>query len=194
MKTIVTLVALCIVWTGLTQTKYTYYLTGRPDNVERNNAILTIGKSWDILFEYAGSDIVEMQGLEKIQKHNDSVSQLIAKETKLGEEWQTYFFSSVDKEQTAQQLIREEIKVIDSYIAKSSELFEPFLLMTRKKKCLSKLNFKYTVYLVGQLKTDEQRKFITVGKYRYNTSKKKIRELSVSSSELPFFLPQNGIN
>lgn len=194
MKTIVTFVALCLVYTSLAQSKFTYYLTGRPDNIERNNAILIVGKSWDILFEYAGNDVVEMQGLEAILKHNDSVSELIGKETKLGVDWQTYFFASVDKEQIVQQLIREEIKLKESYIAKSNELFEPILLMTRKKRCFSKLKFKYTVYLVGQMKTDEQRKFVTVGKYSYTIPKKKIKELGVSSKELPFLLPQNGIN
>lgn len=194
MKYFLTLIVLSFVWTVSAQLKYTYYLTGRPDNVERNNAILTVGKSWDIDFEYAGNDVVEMKGLEAILKHNDSVSALIGLETKLGIEWQTYFFSSVDKEQTIQELIRGEVKATESYKLKSNELFEPFLLMTRKKKCLGKFNYKYTIYTVGQLKVDEQRKFQSVAIYRYDTAKKKLKQLNLSNNELPFILPQNGIN
>lgn len=170
------------------QKNLTYYLMGRPFSVERNNAIIEVGKSWDLTIEYAGQDKIELNGLEYYNKHNDSVSKLIERE--IAVDWLNLFYALVDQEEIDQNRIRDYIKQEVSFSETSDLLFQPFLLM-EKKKCRKKSI--YTIYLIGQLKSDEQRTFYTHLIYKYNTRKKSLKLKSEKKTELKMFLPQNGI-
>lgn len=172
------------------QAHYTYYLTGRPYSIEHNNAIKTVGEEWKISFEYAGSDVIEMAGLEKINALNDSISLLIGDKTGLGEGWQTVFYAEVSVEEEKQQLIRKLVQIDPFLIEMQKQLFETFLLV-EKKRCFFKK--RYYVYLVGQLKTDESRKFASHGKYKVNLKKMSAKLVSSKLEALPFSIVQNGI-
>lgn len=186
---------LLLIWFGLNLSsvfgqKYLYYLTGRPFNVEYNNAILAVGKEWNISFEYAGNDVIEMNGLEKINSHNDSVSKLIRTKTGHGENWLNILFSEVALEDEKQRLIRNWVQEDFFYTETEAKLIEPFLLIERKK-CLFKV--KSYVFIVGQLKNEEVKSFNSYGKYKVNEKKRSVKLVSKKIGKIPFSLPQNGI-
>jgi hypothetical protein len=186
------LVFICLLgFSGSYHAQFTYYLMGRPFSVERNNALLTVGKEWNIQIDYAGQDKIELNGLEYFNKHNDSVSKLIGTKTKLGDEWLNSFYAEVDQEELEQNKIRTLIKEESSYKTTSGLLFQTFLLM-EKRKCKKKSI--YAIYLAGQLKSDESRIFYTHIIYKYNTRKQRLVKTRPSQTKLPFVLPQNGIN
>lgn len=190
-KKLVLFVLSCVFYSSFfAQNDVTYYLLGRPFNAERNNAITVVGKAWGIQIEYAGMNKIELNGLEYYNKHNDSISKLIGEKTKLGEEWINTFYSEVDKEELEQNEIRSLISVDSTYKTYSVLLFQPYLLM--EKKQYRKKNI-YTIYLIGQLKSDDQRKFNTHLTYKFNSRKKILKLKSEKKSELKITLPQNGI-
>jgi hypothetical protein len=172
------------------QNQSIYYLTGRPYTIERNNAILTTGKIWNIDFVYAGNDVIEMNGFDKIQSHNDSVNKLIGSNTKHGEDWLNIFYSEVDREEAQQQQIRSWVKEDQQYAEIEFKLLETFLLMKRKDGIFGT---KYFIYVVGQIKSDTKNVFATHAVYRAKIKNKKLKLISTESEKLPFILPQNGI-
>lgn len=192
MKRVLTILFLGICALNYAQTKYTYYLTGRPFSVERNNAIRTVGLEWNILFTYAGNDVVETQGLESINKNNDSVSALVGTETKLGEEWLNTFYAQVDEEEKIQNKIRKEIKEQAHYKEMDRKMVETFLFFTKEKKWFHSL---YTVYIVGLSRDQIVMTYASHGSFSVKVKKKKqiINLLDSSKGTLPFTLPQNGI-
>lgn len=190
MKLILTIITFAFLLVANAQMKYTYYLTGRPFSVERNNAIRTVGSGWKITFEYAGNDVIEMNGFDKIQAHNDSVSKLIGTATKHGEEWINVFYSEVDAEEAQQQTIRSLVKNDRHYAEIEARLIETFLLMERKDGIFGT---KYFIYAVGQNRDDDKRTFISNAVYRVKLKKKKLKCLDTARAKLPFTLSQNGI-
>lgn len=189
MKTILLFIALTSVICLNAQNTFTYYLMGRPFSIERNNALRTIGKENKINFEFAGNDLIELKGIEYFVDYNDSISKLIST-SKLGENWLDNLFSKTDEEEKRQNEAREIVKGTKHYETWSHNLFEPIILI---KKLHARKNVKYTVYVVGQLKEDEHRKFNTHLIFRYNKNKKKIMIKSQKIRPLPFTLPQNGL-
>jgi hypothetical protein len=69
-------------------------------------------------------------------------------------------------------------------------LFQAIIIL---KKGKGKKNEKYKVYVVGQLKSDETRKFNTHLIFKYNKKKNKMIIKSHKVGPLPFSLPQNGL-
>lgn len=190
MKIVLTILSFVLVFSAGAQMKYTYYLTGRPFSVERNNAILTVGSNWKIDFVYAGNDVIEMNGFEKIQTHNDSVSKLIGTTTQHGEEWFNIFYSEVDTEEAQQQKMRTWIKDDLHFAEIEAKLIETFILFHQKKGLFG---IRYQAFLVGQEKTDLTRTFATHAVYKVKVKKKKLKCTDTSIGKLPFTLPQNGI-
>jgi len=162
---------------------------GRPMSIERNNAFITVGIEHDINFEYACNDDIEIHGIEYFVNYNDSISKLIA-DNKLGDNWLNDLYVETDLEEVRQNNVREIVKGTKYFETYSVDLFEPIILLKKRK---AKKNEKYLVYVVGQLKEDETRKFNTHLIFKYNKKKKKIILKSHKVKPLPFVLPQNGV-
>lgn len=175
-----------VVWS---QKSYTYYLMGRPMSIERNNALMTIGLEHKIKFDFAGNDVIELKGIEYFVNYNDSISMVIAA-TKLGEDWLNGIYSKTDQEEIRQNAVREIVRKNKCFDTASHDLFQPIILL---KKLKGEKNEKYKIYVVGQLKVDESRKFNTHLIFRYNKKKKKMILKSHKVGPLPFTLPQNGL-
>lgn len=158
-------------------------------SVERNNALLTIGLDNKINFEFAGNDVIELKGIEYFVSYNDSISKLIAA-SQLGENWLNDIYTKTDEEEKRQNTVREIVKRTKYFQTYSLDLFEPIILL---KKLKANKNEKYKVYVVGQLKEDESRKFNTHLIFKYNKKKNKMMLKSHKVGPLPFTLPQNGL-
>jgi len=123
----------------------TYYLTGRPFPLERNNAIKEVAKQWGLDVKYAGNDVVEAVGLDELNKEVDRVDSIIAL-TK-GKEWLSYFFSEVDKQQAIHELIRHHLYNVNipafSITSKYSEGVEIKIIIghLKRKKYLASIIF-----------------------------------------------------
>lgn len=175
-----------LVWS---QKSFTYYLMGRPMSIERNNALITIGLENKINFTFAGNDVIELKGIEYFVNYNDSISKVIAA-TKLGEDWLNGIYTKTDQEEIRQNAVRELVRKNKYFESKGQELFQAIIIL---KKGKGKKNEKYKVYVVGQLKSDETRKFNTHLIFRYNKKKNKMIIKSHKVGPLPFSLPQNGL-
>lgn len=158
-------------------------------SIERNNALMTVGLENKINFEYAGNDVIELKGIEYFVNYNDSISKVIAA-AELGEDWLNGIYSKTDQEEIQQNAVRDIVRKNKYFETASHELFQPIIIL---KKGKGKKNEKYKVYVVGQLKVDESRKFNTHLIFRHNKKKNQLILKSHKVGPLPFTLPQNGL-
>lgn len=162
-------------------------------SIERNNALKTVGLEHKINFEFAGNDLIELKGIEFFVNYNDSISKVIAA-TKLGENWLNDIYSKTDQEEIRQNAVRDIVRKNKYFETTSAELFQAIILLKKGKgKKNDPDSSGYKVYVVGQLKVDESRKFNTQLIFRYNKKKNKMILKSHKVGPLPFTLPQNGL-
>ena len=162
-------------------------------SIERNNALLTVGLENKINFEYDGNDIIELKGIEYFVNYNDSISKVIAA-TKLGEDWLNDIYSKTDQEEIRQNVVREIVRKNKYFETKDHDLFQAIILLKKRKGKKTDPDARgYKIYVVGQLKSDETRKFNTHLIFRYNNKKNKLFLKSNKVGPLPFTLPQNGL-
>jgi hypothetical protein len=182
------LVLLCIS-NGYGQ-KPLYYLLGRPADYTYNNAVHTIADNWKINVDYAGFDVIEQFGYEQLNRHNDSVSKVIATQTGIGEVWINSFFLMVRLEDERQDALRTQlVKILSEEInSLSAELVEPFFLFERHPRTL-----RYTCYLVGQKREGEDKKFQVKAAWKVNKKRDKFHRIRKPSPVLPFTIKANGI-
>jgi len=179
-----------VVWS---QKSFTYYLLGRPMSIERNNALITVGLENKINFTFAGNDVIELKGIEYFVNYNDSISKVIAA-TKLGEDWLNGIYTKTDQEEIRQNAVRELVRKNKYFETKGQELFQAIILLKKREGKKTDPDARgYKVYVVGQLKSDETRKFNTHLIFKYNKKKNKMIIKSHKVRPLPFSLPQNGL-
>lgn len=166
---------------------------GRPMSIERNNALLTVGLENKINFEFAGNDVIELKGIEYFVNYNDSISKVI-EATKLGEDWLNGIYSKTDQEEIRQNVVRELVRKNKYFETKDHDLFQAIIFLKKRKGKKTGPDARgYKVYVVGQLKSDETRKFNTHLIFRYNKKKNQLILKSHKVGPLPFTLPQNGL-
>jgi hypothetical protein len=162
-------------------------------SIERNNALITVGLENKINFTFAGNDVIELKGIEYFVNYNDSISKVIAA-TKLGEDWLNGIYTKTDQEEIRQNAVRELARKNKYFETKGQELFQAIILLKKREGKKTDPDARgYKVYVVGQLKNDETRKFNTHLIFRYNKKKNKMIIKSHKVGPLPFSLPQNGL-
>ncbi len=167
---------------------YEYYLLGRPNSFEFNNALRDVGRAWQISFNASGSDVYD-QTVEAMQRHNDSISVLLSK-TK-GENWYADLLQKANEELKQHTALRDKIKREEMYMCRQSLLSESYVLIECKEPTKLKRK-KYRLYLIGNAQTSSVRKLETIAVYCWNGKQFKLMD-SVSRN-LPFAFPVNGIN
>lgn len=188
MSRIVLLLSLYVVSSSLCGQELTYYLLGRPNSFEFNNALRDVGRSCNILFQSSGSDVYD-QWMDAMQRHNDSVSTILTK-TK-GENWYADILQQANEELKEHNALREKIKREEMYLCRASLLAVSYLLIERKTPSKRKSK-KYKMYLVGTSPGLSVRKLETVTVFCWNG--KRFKVMDSESRALPFSFPANGIN
>ena len=161
---------------GFTQT---YYLTGRPFPLERNNAIKEVGKQWGIDVTYAGGDVVETYGLDSLNRLIDTQYALI--QMKKGPEWLGDFYKQVDEVEAIHKDIRQF--VLNSQYIPRGDYPERKLIISRIN------NRKYRVVVV-EVASSERVTCFSECLVRW-TKRRKLTALEGCS--VPYQFPENGI-
>ena len=161
---------------GYTQT---YYLTGRPFPLERNNAIKEVGKQWGIDVTYAGGDVVETYGLDSLNRLIDAQYALI--QMKKGPEWLGDFFKQVDEVEAIHKEIRQF--VLNTEFIPRGDYPERKLIIARSKKRT------YRVVVV-EVASSERITCLSECLVRWTKRKKLTPQKGCS---VPYQFPENGI-
>lgn len=161
---------------GFTQT---YYLTGRPFSLERNNAIKEVGKQWGIDVTYAGGDVLETYGLDSLNRIIDAQYALI--QLKKGPEWLGDFYKKVDEREAIHNDIRQF--VLNSQYIPRGDYPERKLIIARIN------NRKYRVVVV-EVASSERVTCFSECLVRWSKRKKLTPQKGCS---VPYQFPENGI-
>jgi hypothetical protein len=161
---------------GFTQT---YYLTGRPFPLERNNAIKEVGKQWGIDVTYAGGDVVETYGLDSLNRLIDAQYALI--QMKKGPEWVGDFFKQVDEVEAIHKEIRQFV-LNTQYIPRGDYPERKLIIARRNKRT-------YRVVVV-EVASSERVTCFSECLVRWTKRRKLTAQEGCS---LPFQFPENGI-
>lgn len=161
---------------GYTQT---YYLTGRPFPLERNNAIKEVGKQWGIDVNYAGNDVVEAVGLDSLNQLIDAQFAII--QAKKGPEWLENFYKQVDRVEGIHKDIRQFV-LNSQYIPRG--------IYPERKLIIARINKrKFSVVAVEVVSSD---RVICMTELMVRWTKRK--KLTVQNEcSLPYEFPENGI-
>lgn len=182
MRYLLFVLTFCVYGFGLTQT---YYLTGRPFTFERNNAIKEVGSAWGITVMYAGSDVVEQLGLDKINKDVNRVDSIMA--LTRGKEWLSNFYSEVDKQQATHELIRHHLHYANIPALSTSTMDAQ---VVERKIILRHIKRKtYLASIISIVNTETIRCDAT---YRIKWNRMKKMRLQ-SQCAVPYQFPENGI-
>jgi hypothetical protein len=157
----------------------TYYLTGRPFPLERNNAIKEVAKQWGIDVKYAGSDVVEAVGLDSLNKLIDDQYAFI--QTKKGSVWLGDFFMQVDEVQAIHDEIRRY--VLNNQYIPQGDYPERKLIIARNKK---------RTYRVVVVEVESTERVTCKSEYLVRWTKRK-KLTTREGCSLPFQFPENGI-
>ena len=161
---------------GFTQT---YYLTGRPFSLERNNAIKEVGKLSGIDVTYAGGDVVETYGLDSLNRIIYAQYALI--QLKKGPEWLGDFYKQVDEVEAIHNDIRQF--VLNSQYIPRGDYSERKLIIARIN------NRKYRVVVV-EVASSERVTCFSECLVRWSKRKKLTPQKGCS---VPYQFPENGI-
>jgi hypothetical protein len=161
---------------GFTQT---YYLTGRPFPLERNNAIKEVGNQWGIDVTYAGGDVVETYGLDSLNRLIDAQYALI--QMKKGPEWLGDFFKQVDEVEAIHKEIRQFVLNTE---------FIPRGNYPERKLIIARINKRKFSVVVVEVVSSDRVICMTELMVRW-TKRKKLTALEGCS--VPYQFPENGI-
>jgi hypothetical protein len=166
----------------------TYYLTGRPLDIPRNNALRLIGQENGVRFEYAGADVYEAKGFEGLEKHNDSVFQYISKTSAFGSFWLDTLYLQVESRLSIHEKVRTIIREQETYKSKAVLLVEPILLISKDKN-----QQKFELQLIGQYINKPEQGFFCVSRLVVRLAPLKVRTKACSGRR-HMVLPENGID
>lgn len=171
------------------QRTHSYYLVGRPMSIASNNALMISAAEWNIEFIYVGDSLAQALGADEIDRKNKITDTYMANKSELGADWLNKIYDRAALEEQRHNLFRSWIQQDDDFMEIASTLFEPIILFKKKKNLFGE---NYEAFVVGQLRTDSSRKFSTHAKYKVYLKKAKIIPVK-TKAQLPFALPQNGI-
>jgi hypothetical protein len=157
----------------------TYYLTGRPFPLERNNAIKEVGKQWGIDVKYAGNDVVESVGLDSLNQLIESQHALI--QAQRGSDWLGDFFKQVDEVQAIHDEIRRY--VLNNQYIPQGDYPERKLIIARSNK---------RTYRVVVVEVESTERVTCKSEYMVRWTKRK-KLTTKEGCSLPFQFPENGI-
>lgn len=178
LKQYISIISATVLLTACANSFHTYYETGRPMNVETNNARQVVANGWNVSLTYSSS-------LESVKKHNDSINKIVIED--LGADWLNKLAQESQKELNIHNRIREAIKLTNTFKNAQEKLFEPSILFEKKGK-------KYIAHIVGQQKSDDTRKFITYARFKvFPENNDTMKLLSEEVEPLTIAFPQNGI-
>ena len=163
-----------------------YLQTGRPFPLEQNNAFRSVGKPLGIAFKYDGGDVYNESVHGSIDAYNAEILKTVRRQNpQVTFDW---ILKEVEKEIKQQQELKVLVEnAIDYRTWKHKEMNSSFLLYEPFKKNV------YNVYRIYPVRT-ENGQYYKVGQvFRCNVKRKKVRNIKLSSDQLPFIFPENGI-
>ncbi len=156
-----------------------YYLIGRPYSFAFNNALQEVADEYKLTFSYALGDVYSESMAAEIvdyQKHNDSIIAAICKNTP---NCIDFIFEDANYEIKVQDSIRTVLYSREEYLCKSSFLNESYILFDKKSK---KKAERYWIYLLGNKKSETERKIETIAIYSWKNGRikpKKVKNYSI---------------
>ena len=148
-----------------------YYLTGRPYTLERNNAIIEVGKRWGLTIEFVGGDVYDETGVDSINRINDRAAKL------KGENWTALFYEEVDQLEGLHNEIRK------AFSQSSMSLGGGSILVT---------SIKRKMYHVTLIDINNQGTSTCKGMYRCRVKRRMAFRLE-KTCQIPYAIPQNGL-
>jgi len=184
MRYIVFLLFLFHVVSGFSQKKekYTFYLIGRPNSFEKNNAIKEVQGNWKLLYLYAGSGIYS-EGLDSLIQENAKTDKLLSK--RYGNDWHSMLMKEVEERLIEHTEIRSLVK--RKYTVLLSEIKNSQIEIDDRNKR------KAIISIFGVEFIDKQNLYFTYHKFKVKKKKMFLRKVSWDKKLIDFSYPQNDI-
>ena len=184
MRHIVFLILLINTFFGFSQKKekYTFYLIGRPNSFEKNNAIKEVQGKWKLFYVSAGHDVYT-EGLDSLIQENAKTDKLLRK--RYGNDWHSLLMKEVEEKLIAHTEIRSLIKT--KYTVLLSEIKNAQIeIYDRSKR-------KAIVSIFGVEFIDRQNLYFTYHKFKVKKKKMVLKKVSWDKKLIDFSYPQNDI-
>lgn len=163
-----------------------YLQTGRPFPLERNNAFRSVGKPIGMAFKYDGGDIYNESVHGSIDSYNAQILKSIQQKHPLVTI--DFILKKVDDEVVKQKELKVLIETtIDYRTWKHKEMTVSLLLYDPVKKNV------YNIYRIYPIYSENGQHYKVGQVFRCNVKRKKVRNIKLSSDQLPFTFPENGI-
>ena len=184
MRYIVFLILFINTFFGFSQKKekHIFYLIGRPNSFEKNNAIKEVQGKWKLLYVPAGSDVYT-EGLDSLIQENAKTDKLLSK--RYGNDWHSLLMKEVEEKLTEHTEIRSLIK--RKYTVLLAEIKNAQIEIDDRNKR------KAIISIFGVEFIDKQNLYFTYHKFKVKKKKMFLKKVSWDKKLIDFSYPQNDI-
>jgi len=162
--------------------KYTFYLIGRPNSFEKNNAIKEVQRKWKLCYVPVGSDVYTNE-LDSLIQENAKTDQLLR--NRYGNDWHSSLMKEAGEKLTQHTEIRSLIK--NKYAVLISEIRNAQVEIDDRNRR------KAFVSLFGSEVIGKQSLYFTYHKFKIKKKKMLIKKVSWEKKLIDFSYPQNDI-
>jgi hypothetical protein len=155
-----------------------------------NNALKTVGLSYQVTFTYSGSDVYDEDVLQKCERSNKRTNRFMTKRSGYGAAWMDSLMVRANHERILHDSLRTIVMRMPSFESSSKGLIEPILLVTANVE--NKQAIKYDLHLIGISENDDTRKWRRFAMFSFN-GHQAMPEKIPCSEDLPLVFPENGI-
>ena len=184
MRYIVFLLFLSYVVFGFSQKKekYTFYLIGRPNSFEKNNALKEVQGNWKLRHVSVGSDVYA-DGLDSLIQENKKTDILLR--NKFGDDWHSLLMKETEEKLLQHTEIRSLIKL--RYAVLLSEIKNAQIEIDDRNKR------KAIIRIFGTESIGKQNIYFTYHKLKLNKKRMIAKKVSSVKNLIDFSYPQNDI-
>ena len=184
MRYIVFLILLINTFFGFSQKKekHTFYLIGRPNSFEKNNAINEVQGKWKLLYVSAGSGVYT-EGLDSLIQENAKTDKLLRK--RYGNDWHSLLMKEVEEKLIEHTEIRSLIKTKYAFLLSEIKNAQIEIDDRSKRKAI--------ISIFGVEFIDKQNLYFTYHKFKVKKKKMVLKKVSWDKKLIDFSYPQNDI-
>ncbi len=162
--------------------KYTFYLIGRPNSFEKNNAINEVQRKWRLCYVPVGSDVYTTE-LDSLIQENAKTDELLRK--RYGKDWHLSLMKEIEEKLTQHTEIRTLIK--SKYAVLISEIRNAQVEIDDRNRR------KAFISLFGSEVIGKQSLYFTYHKFKIKKKKMLIKKVSWEKKLIDFSYPENDI-
>ena len=184
MRYIVFLILFINTFFGFSQKKekHIFYLIGRPNSFEKNNAIKEVQGKWKLLYVSAGPGVYT-EGLDSLIQENAKTDKLLSK--RYGNDWHSLLMKEVEEKLIEHTEIRSLIKRKHTVLLAEIKNAQIEIDDRNKRKAI--------ISIFGVEFIDKQNLYFTYHKFKVKKKKMFLKKVSWDKKLIDFSYPQNDI-